>query len=186
MPQFTNRYNFQNGQSSMMENDPSYMMQMRDQTMSGQYNQQNNRPMMNQPNTNGWKTYSAPMVTPIVGRWVETFEEIKPQEVPMDGGMYFFPQTDYSCVYAKYWDNNGQLMSFRFLPEKVEQPSKQTGSAEMSDILNGYEQIALNVANRLDLLDGKLADIYERLAPPTVNTTQSVPKQKRSTDKEEK
>lgn len=172
MSQFVNRYNMQNGA-------PPMDVQQMSQNMQGQgYNDvwqpqtigiQSTGQGMMQPDTMGWKSYSAPPSKPVskptMGRWVESFDDIAPQEVKMDGCMYFFPQNDYSCIYARYWDRNGQLRTFRFLPEKIEEPD-QPCQSDINDILRGYEAISTNVSNRLDALDKRMDDIYRLVSQP--------------------
>lgn len=173
MPQFTNPYNSQTGMGNMgQQNNPGYQNSWMPDPMGGQTNAQGNQ-MMNQnisqpirqPNTQGWKSYSAPTIKPTEGRWVDSFEEIMPQEVQMNGQMYLFPQNDWSCIYARYWDNNGQLLTFRFLPEKVEQPVQQS-SPDMDSIIKSYEQLGTTMMDRLDSFNGKLDDICSRLGQP--------------------
>ena len=203
MSQFTNNWNGQNG---MMNNTgpmqtagyPSSAWMPTGNPSGGAVNQNIgvpgsmvNQPSMPVPNTQGWKTYDAPQIRPIAGRFVNSFEEIKPQEVPMDGGMYFFPSFDYSCIYAKYWDNNGQLMSFRFMPEKTDNQSvqqQQTMSIEMNDILKGYENISMNVVDRLDAID-KRDKHFENILTDILAAVQTKPtraKASNTNDKEEK
>lgn len=180
MPQFVNPYNSQNGmnlQPNRMVNSSTQPMFGYSQPaydygggnyMSGNMGSGQLAQPQSQPNTQGWKTYSDPsqqqvQIQPIFGRWVNGFEEIKPQEVQMDGNWYIFPQEDRSCIYVRFWNNNGQLMTFRFLPEKVDTPVDQQSSIspEMNDILKGYEAISTNVSDRLASLEEKTAHIYD-------------------------
>lgn len=62
----------------------------------------------------------------ILGHMITNPNEITPQEIPMDGSISLFPMQDGSAVYGKYWDNNGQLKTMRFIPENVEQPQQET------------------------------------------------------------
>lgn len=201
MPQFTNPYNTQNGMTNIgpqpMPGYPSSGWMPTGNPPSGAVNQTmgmsnqmgNQQPMqmpMQQPNTQDWKPYSPPSARPqLVGRWVSDFDEIKPQEVPMDGWMYLFPQIDWSCIHAKYWDNSGTLRSFRFLPEKNDPPAQQQIAMppEMDNIIQGYEAIAANVADRLSALEGRVSDIYNAVSQPITATGNRV---KKTVDKEEK
>lgn len=53
----------------------------------------------------------------IVGRQVNTLEEIRPNEVPNDGSYAVFPSGDLSCVYIKYFTSSGTIETLRFVPE---------------------------------------------------------------------
>ena len=178
MSQFTNNWNGQNGMMGQDQIQPMGMPgNMPMQPVRGQISMQ--------PNVAGWKAYSPPpqpQIKPTNGRWVESYEDIMPREVPMDGSICFFPQEDCSCIYAKFWDNNGNLQSFRFLPEKNEPPvQQQTIPAEMNDILKGYTSITENILNRLDSLDGQTKDI---LAAVQTKTTRA--KASNTNDREDK
>lgn len=171
MSQFTNSWNAQNGaMANMSPMDMNSGMGMPQNQMRGnnmanwEYNQQTQTQAAPPPNMNGWKTYSpdppAPPVRRTDGYWVESFNDIKPKDVPMDGEMHFFPQSDSSCVYAKLWTNDGQLLSFRFLPEKVETP-KQEPVSNINDILKGYEIMTERQTERLEGVEQKLDRIYK-------------------------
>lgn len=54
----------------------------------------------------------------IPGRLVNNLDEITPQEVPMDGSVSLFPQSDYSCIYAKTWTKEGTIATVRYVPEQ--------------------------------------------------------------------
>lgn len=185
MSQFTNNWNGQNGMMNNMGQQGTIDYSMQQQMMS-RNNQQPAMPSMQMPSPNmqGWKTYSPPpQVPPLIGRWVNSFEEIKPQDVPMDGSMCFFPQTDGSCVYAMVWSNDGKIAPYRFVPEKNDPPAVQQQAlpVEMNDILKGYESISMRVADRLDSFDKRLDEI--------LTATQTRPtraKASNTSDKEDK
>lgn len=179
MSQFTNNYNGQNGM----------MMQQMPQPMpSGQNYQQ---PMIQTPvqmpqnnvvqsaQQQGWKTFSpAPPPKPVMGRWVTTFDDIKPQDVPMDGSVCLFPQEDYSCIYAMVWSNNGQIVPYRFLPEKNETQVNQTAqAANVDDLIKAYEMMSDNVARRLDSFSRTLDDILAATQTKSTRNTKSVDKE---------
>lgn len=46
-----------------------------------------------------------PSVVP--GRTVASENEIKPNEIPMDGTISLFPLSDYSAIFAKQWKSDG-------------------------------------------------------------------------------
>lgn len=81
----------------------------------------NNPYLYSQQNMNGY--FGNPIMQPaqmamnnvqrpinnLYGRVINTLEEVKPQEVPMDGSIGIFPTGDYSKIYTKYWDANGRI-----------------------------------------------------------------------------
>lgn len=56
-------------------------------------------------------------VQAIPGRVVQSEEEIKPNEVPMDLTIALFPKSDYSCIYARQWNRNGTIDPVKYVPE---------------------------------------------------------------------
>ncbi len=134
-------------------------------------------PVYTQPNPQvgqrqNWKVYSPePPVPPLIGRWVNSFNEIKPQDVPMDGSICFFPQTDNSCIYAMVWDNNGRITPYRFVPEKND-PQAPSQSAASTNIENAFGGFANSVNARLDAFEQRMNEMFSSFA------TQNQPKVK--------
>ena len=88
---------------------------------------------MNQPRQQG-----------ILGHMVSNPNEITPQEIPMDGSISLFPMQDGSAVIGKFWDNNGQIKTIRFVPENVEQPRQQDPFAVLNERLDTLESLIRN------------------------------------------
>lgn len=99
------------------------------------------------------------------GRFVSREEEITPNEVAMDGQVSLFPLSDYSCIYAKLWDSNGQMQTFKFVP-LVEQTVEQ------------------EVENKSDMILGRLDEIESLLKQR--NSRQSFKKNQNGSRNEEK
>lgn len=183
MSQFTNDWNGQNGAMASQQpmnmgggmgaSMPQNQMPMNGNTMANWQYQTPNQQVGAIPNVRGWKTFTPeptpPPVRMLDGYWVESYNDIKPKDVPMDGGMHFFPQFDNSCIYAKLWTNDGQLLSFRFLPEKIE-PPQQDSSQDINDILKGYEIVTKRQAEQLAEFGRKLDDIYDTIVNPVTTT----------------
>ena len=182
MPQFTNSYNSQNGMGQMGPSNMSGGFNGQSSNMNPQnYMMGNQQGSMSQPmqspwEQQGWKSYSQPPVRPLVGKWVDSFNDIKPQDVPMDGSMCFFPLNDYSCVYAMVWGNDGQIKPYRLVPEK-EQPQVQQEpiSDPVKEVLNGFTS---SMYNRMDALERRIGDILESF------TEKAQPKTKKTVVKE--
>lgn len=68
------------------------------------------------------------------GRMVANISEVQPSEVPMDGSVSIFPQSDYSAIYAKIWDQNGNIQTFKFVPE-VEVVAEPESDSSFRDIV---------------------------------------------------
>lgn len=55
-------------------------------------------------------------VPTMFGRIVNDEKEIRPNEVPMNGYVSFFPKADYSEVYARSWNVNGTIDAVTYVP----------------------------------------------------------------------
>lgn len=75
-----------------------------------------------------------PQVQTIKGRMVNDESEITAQEVPMDGTVSYFPKSDYSCIFAKVWNNEGGISTFKFVPELETVEEEQTDTTKMEDL----------------------------------------------------
>ena len=62
----------------------------------------------------------------------------------MDGSISLFPMQDGSAVIGKFWDNNGQIKTIRFIPENVEQPRQQDPFAAINERLDTLESLIRN------------------------------------------
>lgn len=83
----------------------------------------------------------------IPGRLVNNLDEITPQEVPMDGSVSLFPQSDYSCIYAKTWTKEGTIATVRYVPEQPQNAEQQKSPLE----------------ERLDQIDQKLDNLSKSM-----------------------
>lgn len=86
----------------------------------------------------------------IVGRQVNTLEEIRPNEVPNDGSYAVFPSGDLSCVYIKYFTSSGTIETLRFVPE--------TPAVTAADAVPQTDILA-PVNERLDRIEKKLSKL---------------------------
>lgn len=78
-----------------------------------------------QPAWNNNQASSTIQPQAIYGHIVSDEAEIKPNEVPMDGTIAFFPKSDLSEIIAKQWVQNGTIQTVRFVPV-VQQASEET------------------------------------------------------------
>lgn len=83
---------------------------------------------------------------PLSGRIVSNDSEITPNEVVMDGSVSFFPQADYSCIFAKQWGQDGTIQTVRYVPdvpsvEEVSDTEKETIADSFSAIFERLDNI---------------------------------------------
>lgn len=79
----------------------------------------------------------------LIGRTVNNENEIRPDEVPMDGSVAFFPQADRSCIYAKYWNNNGLIDKRVYVLAPMEGEVQNTPA-------NNLEMMYKELSNKID------------------------------------
>lgn len=102
------------------------------------YNQQ-------MPSTVGGMTQPIPSLS---GRMVTSPQEIRPNEVPMDGSVSFFPSSDGSYIYAKFWGPDGNIQTRVFVPEQpVSMEGTQT-SSEFDQVMARLDKIEQMLTNR--------------------------------------
>lgn len=73
-------------------------------------------------------------------------QEIRPNEVPMDGTAAFFPMNDYSAIYIKAWGADGNIQTLRYIPEQVEQQPQ--GPSEFEQVMARLDSIEQSLNNR--------------------------------------
>lgn len=109
-------------------------------------NQQMNPQMPSNVNT--------PRANTISGRVVSSPNEITPNEIPMDGSVSLFPTSDYSTIYAKAWNTNGQIETVKFIvakPEEVTAEKSDDGTKAALDAINArLDKIEKAVSYRKD------------------------------------
>lgn len=91
----------------------------------------------------------------IPGRTVNNLDEITPQEVPMDGSVSLFPQSDYSAIYAKTWTKEGRIATVKYVPEQ--QPTEPV-KTPIEEHLDKFDQ-------RFDRLEKMLSDRHKPRKP---------------------
>ena len=122
---------------------------------------QNNQPFQNSyyqmpsyyqqtPQTKTNKTFQ--------GRFVNTIDEVTPNDVPMDGNLYPFILNDGSRVYGKRWNSKGQIETVTYIPEPVEPPKENIETAVNSE---AYEKMVM----AFNTLNTRLENIEKLLAP---------------------
>lgn len=97
------------------------------------------QPMQNQPWSQPPQMMQQPFPMPqqapsLPGRVVQNPNDIRPNEVAMDGNVTYFPMSDYSCIFAKQWKADGTIETVRYVPEAASAPStKDNGIKDQLD-----------------------------------------------------
>lgn len=90
----------------------------------------------NQPATS-YSTSAQPRF--MVGRTVNSPEEITAADVPMDGSVRLFPTGDGSAIYRKEWDGNGHLNTVRYVPEPI--TPQQTEPSFEDKVMSSFDEL---------------------------------------------
>ena len=84
------------------------------------YTNPNNNYISQYPNQNPSQQPALPALS---GRTISTLQDIRPNEIAMDGSVSYFPASDGSCIYAKSWSSDGTIQTVKFVPERpIAQP----------------------------------------------------------------
>lgn len=86
--------------------------------------------------------------TILSGRFVQKLEDITPNDVTMDGSMSYFPVSDGSCIYVKFWKQDGTIGTIRFVPETVDAPAKT----------DSFTDALMSIQERLDKIEKMLSE----------------------------
>lgn len=102
------------------------------------YQQQNPQPQQSQ----------APAMQ---GKWVKTENDIVPMDIPQDGSVVVFPQTDLQVIYLKKWEGNGTITTVPYIPNVAQQPQEPTPEQQFQNSvqqrLSNVEQLLVNLTN---------------------------------------
>ncbi len=95
---------------------------------------------------------SAPMPVPmgmagLHGRIIANPEEIKLNEIPMDGTASLFPMNDDSCIYAKAWGPDGKIQTYRYIREDVSKVQDE-GPSEFAQVMTRLDKIEQMLGQR--------------------------------------
>lgn len=92
------------------------------------------------------------------GRLIGTPEDIRPNEIPMDGTIAVFPSLDYSYVVLKAWNSNGSIQTEIYRHES---------SGEPTDKDVKLEEFKMDLTERLERIEKMLTSV--QLSPKTVS-----------------
>lgn len=87
-----------------------------------------------------------PPLPSLPGKIINTESDIAANEVPSDGSVGLYLCKDLSCLYAKAWNNNGQIDTVKFVREE---PTRQLTPVEeleqkMNDRFDKLEKMIIN------------------------------------------
>lgn len=96
------------------------------------------------------------------GKLVESMDIVKVTDIPMDGNMYYFPQTDGQAIYGKKFLPNGQTQILTFKPILDDNPNTLSNEEEKSKI-DTLTQFLEGIQNEVRILSDKI----DKITKPT-------------------
>lgn len=99
------------------------------------------------------------------GKIVESIDNVKLTDIPMDGNSFYFPKADGTEIYTKRWLANGstEVAVFR---KVVGESQEQAGF--------DFGEMEGNIMDKLNSIDERIGKIEKGLAPKTVSKTKEV------------
>ena len=88
-----------------------------------------------------------PAVTPTIttstltGHLVASHDEIKPNDIPMNGQAAYFPSQDGKVIYAKAWNTDGSIATVRYVAESAEETPAQPTLFDIANQLQNIEDL---------------------------------------------
>lgn len=91
----------------------------------------------------------------VVGKFVQSAEEIGVSDVPMNGQYSVFPRSDMGEIYAKAWDGNGNIQTVIYRPVMPQNEQKNDDGTNVNavnfiDELQAFKQ---EIMARFDALE---------------------------------
>lgn len=72
----------------------------------------------------------------IPGKIINSLNDIRPYHIPSNGDVAFFPASDYSCIFAKGWSQEGdRIDTVKYVPEKPAEQIKEQPQSEEAIML---------------------------------------------------
>lgn len=130
------------GPDPYRQNPPAWMTMGSNNQPSNAMNPDTNA-YTQQPTTQTQQPNFAPSSEGFLGRVIEDLNEIKPNEVPMDGRFALFPAKELDAIYLKAWNSNGVMMTLRYQLDPTFQSTQavNNGGARQEEMLRRIEAL---------------------------------------------
>ena len=102
--------------------------------------------------------------TGIFGKWVDSFEAVSANDVPMQG-VSVFPKNDLTEIVCKKWNANGTIETTRYLPQ-IDVEKDSTIKSSPSDFKGQFEEIRGHIEDVRECLS-TLTDKIDKISRPT-------------------
>ena len=82
------------------------------------------------------------------GKIITNLQEVRPNEVPMDGSAGIFPMNDFSSIYVKAWGQDGNIQTIKFIPDVTANKAVDQEPSEFDKIMERLQAIE-NLLNKV-------------------------------------
>lgn len=103
------------------------------------------------------RALSAPKQIP--ARFVNSPEEIMPNEIPADGTLALFPRSDYKVIYARQLNNRNTVDEVTYVPLQVQQPVDQNAAPQPQPQVQKPEIDFTPLNQRLENIESMLTNL---------------------------
>lgn len=97
----------------------------------------------------------------IPARFMESLDEIKPNEVPSDGTMSIFMQTDCKAIYAKQLNGKGTIDTIKYIPE-IQSSEETEQGITIDERLNKMESLMDERFSKIEKMLNRKNHYYKR------------------------
>ena len=110
-------------------------------------------------------------------RVISSLEEVKPSEVPVDDAIRIFMTDDLQTIYAKKWNNAGELdnMVFQRVPDEKKPQIAQVDSG-ISETVESQNGRISALEDRIDALLDATTELSNKITKMEVNGSKASPK----------
>lgn len=106
---------------------------------------------------------SQPQTPAMQGKWVKAENDIVPMDIPQDGSVVVFPQTDLQVIYLKKWEGNGTITTVPYIPNVSQDSQPQVDPVQQfQETVNGRLS---NIERALDALINAISQPAPQLQP---------------------
>lgn len=98
------------------------------------------------------------------GKWIKEEKDVVPMDIPQDGSVVVFPQTDLQVIYLKKWEGNGTITTVPYIPNVSQEQKGKTPEQQFQDSVQG------RLSNIERALDSLITYISQPIQQPQQNS----------------
>ena len=109
-------------------------------------------------------------------RVISSLEDIKPSEIPVDDTTRLFMTDDMQTIYAKKWDNTGELQNMVFQRVPEEKRSNNSTDLIISEKVENQDDRISSLENQIEALLNATTELSNKITKMEVNNSKSTQK----------